>query len=89
MHVSGEALTSTAMTGEKGNSLKGSGTDGLSDRADADILGEVPRARTQTIKPGDRILVMSRFDSRNLQLVKAVTQVLYQTTAAIKIAAGL
>ncbi len=97
VHVSGEVLIPTAVTWEKGLSLKGylSGAGGLSDRADAgNILivglnGEVARARGQAIKPGDRILVMPRFDSKNLQLVKDVTQVLYQMAVAVKVAVGL
>ena len=97
VHVSGEVLIPTAVTWEKGLSLKGylGGAGGLSDRADAgNILivglnGEVARARGQAIKPGDRILVMPRFDSKNLQLVKDVTQVLYQMAVAVKVAVGL
>ncbi|WP_232221618.1 polysaccharide biosynthesis/export family protein [Desulfovibrio sp. 6_1_46AFAA] len=97
VHVSGEVLIPTAVTWEKGLSLKGylSGAGGLSDRADAgNILivglnGEVSRARGQKIEPGDRILVMPRFDSKNLQLVKDVTQVLYQMAVAVKVAVGL
>ena len=97
VHVSGEVLIPTAVTWEKGLSLKGylSGAGGLSDRADAgNILivglnGEVSRARGQKIEPGDRILVMPKFDSKNLQLVKDVTQVLYQMAVAVKVAVGL
>lgn len=97
VHVSGEVLIPTAVTWEKGLSLKGylSGAGGLSDRADAgNILivglnGEVSRAGGQAIEPGDRILVMPKFDSKNLQLVKDVTQVLYQMAVAVKVAVGL
>ncbi len=97
VHVSGEVLIPTAVTWDKGLSLKGDlgGAGGLSDRADAgNILivglnGEVSRARGQAIEPGDRILVMPRFDSKNLQLVKDVTQVLYQMAVAVKVAVGL
>lgn len=97
VHVSGEVLIPTALTWEKGLSLKGylNGAGGLSDRADAgNILivglnGEVSRARGQAIEPGDRILVMPKFDSKNLQLVKDVSQVLYQMAVAVKIAVGL
>lgn len=97
VHVSGEVLIPTAVTWEKGLSLKGylSGAGGLSDRADSDNIlivglnGEVARAKGQTIEPGDRILVMPRFDSKNLQLVKDVSQVLYQMAVAVKVAVGL
>lgn len=97
VHVSGEVLIPTAVTWEKGMNLskyiKGAG--GLSDRADAgNILivglnGEVARASSQAVKPGDRILVMPKFDSKNIALVKDITQVLYQMAVAVKIAVGL
>lgn len=97
VHVSGEVLIPAAVTWEKDLSLKGylDGAGGLSDRADTDNIlivglnGEVSRAEGQHIKPGDRILVMPRFDSKNLQLVKDVTQVLYQMAVAVKVAVGL
>lgn len=97
VHVSGEVLIPTAVTWEKGLSLKGylSGAGGLSDRADKNNIlivglnGEVSRAEGQAIEPGDRILVMPKFDSKNLQLVKDVTQVLYQMAVAVKVAVGL
>ena len=97
VHVSGEVLIPTAVTWEKGLSLKGylNGAGGLSDRADSgNILivglnGEVSRANGQAIAPGDRILVMPKFDSKNLQLVKDITQVLFQIAVATKIAVGL
>ena len=41
------------------------------------------------ILPGDRILVMPRFDSKNMQLAKDFTQILYQIAVATKVAVGL
>lgn len=97
VHVSGEVLIPTAVTWDKGLSLKGylNSAGGLSDRADASNIlivglnGEVSHAKGQTIEPGDRILVMPKFDSKNLQLVKDITQVLYQMAVAVKVAVGL
>ena len=97
VHVSGEVLIPTAVTWEKSLSLKEylSGAGGLSDRADTDNIlivglnGEVSHAKGHPIEPGDRILVMPKFDSKNLQLVKDVTQVLYQMAVAVKVAVGL
>ena len=97
VHVSGEVLIPTAVTWEKGLSLKDylKGAGGLSDRADKNNIllvglnGEVAHSEGQSIKPGDRILVMPKFDSKNLQLVKDVTQVLYQMAVAVKVAVGL
>ena len=97
VHVSGEVLIPTAVTWAKGMRLEGylNGAGGLSDRADEDNIlivglnGEVSRAEERAIEPGDRILVMPKFDSKNLQLVKDVTQVLYQMAVAVKVAVGL
>ncbi|ABM29599.1 polysaccharide biosynthesis/export family protein [Nitratidesulfovibrio vulgaris] len=97
VHISGEVLIPTAVTWEKGQSLKDylNSAGGLSDRADTNNIlivglnGEVSRAKGQAIEPGDRILVMPQFDSKNLQLVKDVTQVLYQMAVAVKVAVGL
>ena len=99
IHVSGEVLIPTAVTWEKDLGLQEyiTGAGGFSDRADIENIlivglnGEVSRVEdeNQTIKPGDRILVMPKFDSKNLQLVKDVTQVLYQLAVAVKVAVGL
>ncbi len=97
VHISGEVLIPAALTWEKGLSLQDylNGAGGLSDRADTrNILivglnGEVSRADQKNIQPGDRVLVMPKFDSKNLQLVKDITQVLYQIGVAIKVAVGL
>lgn len=97
VHVSGEVLIPTAVTWEDGLTLKNylAGAGGLSDRADSSNIlivglnGEVSRAGKTGIKPGDRILVMPKFDSKNLSLVKDVTQVLYQIAVAAKVAVSL
>ena len=68
---------------------------GLSDRADKDNIlvakqnGEVGKVQNMGIAPGDRILVMPRFDSKNMQLAKDFTQILYQIAVATKVAVGL
>ncbi|MDR1656931.1 MAG: SLBB domain-containing protein [Deltaproteobacteria bacterium] len=97
IHVSGEVLIPSAVTWKKGLTLKDylNSAGGLSDRADSgNILivglnGEVSPAKRQSIEPGDRILVMPKFDSKNLQLVKDITQILYQMGVAVKVAIGL
>ena len=67
---------------------------GLSDRADKDNIlvakqnGEVGKVQNMGIAPGDRILVMPRFDSKNMQLAKDFTQILYQIAVATKVAVG-
>ena len=51
--------------------------------------GEVGKVQNMGIAPGDRILVMPRFDSKNMQLAKDFTQILYQIAVATKVAVGL
>ncbi len=83
---------------EKGLSVKGycSGAGGLSDRPRGcgqhpdrgSERGSFPRqgAGHRTRRPHSG---HARFDSNNLQLVKDVTQVLYQMAVAVKVAVGL
>ena len=97
VHVSGEVLIPKAITYEKGMSLHEylESAGGLSDRADKDNIlvakqnGEVGKVQNMGIAPGDRILVMPRFDSKNMQLAKDFTQILYQIAVATKVAVGL
>lgn len=97
IHISGEVLIPKAVTWEKGMTLDTylASAGGLSDRADKrNILivgqnGEVSRADSRNVEPGDRILVMPKFDSKNVQLVKDFAQVLYQIAVAVKVAVGL
>ena len=63
---------------------------GFSNRADTKNLlvvhpdGEVtPRAKN--VQPGDQILVLPRVDSKNMQAVKEVSEILYQVAVACKV----
>nr|WP_320011013.1 polysaccharide biosynthesis/export family protein [uncultured Desulfobulbus sp.] len=68
------------------------GAGGFSDRADKDRLlvikpnGAVLLAQDTDIKAGDRILVLPRFDSKNMQVAKDIFQILYQIAVAAKVA---
>ena len=66
------------------------GAGGFSNRADTSNLivvrpsGEViPRAKEA--QPGDQVLVLPRVESKNLQAVKDISQVLYQIAVACKV----
>ena len=97
VHISGEVLIPKAVTFEKGMKLHEylESAGGLSDRADKNNIlvakqnGEVGKVENMGIAPGDRILVMPRFDSKNMQLAKDFTQILYQIAVATKVAVGL
>ena len=68
---------------------------GVSNRADdknilvAKANDEVGLADDLGIEPGDQILVMPRFDSKNMQLAKDVMQILYQMAVATKVIVDL
>lgn len=70
-----------------GDYIKAAG--GFTSRADASKIllirpnGEVD-INSETINPGDQLVVLPRFDSKNLQMVKDVTQILYQVAVATK-----
>ncbi len=96
IHISGEVLIPTTVVWTEGRMLKEyiSSAGGLSDRADEDNIfvvgqnGSVALAGAGPIHAGDRILVMPKFDSKNMQLVKDITQVLYQMAVAVGVAIG-
>ena len=73
--------------------LKSAG--GLTDRGDEENIlivrmnGEVGPVSEPGVRPGDRVLVMPRVDTKNLELAKGITQVLYQIAVATKMAVGL
>lgn len=97
VQVSGEVTLPKAVTFEPGMTisdfLKSAG--GLTDRGDEDNIliarmnGEVGPVDELGIRPGDRVLVMPRVDSKNLELAKGIMQVLYQIAVATKVVVDL
>jgi len=97
VQVSGEVAMPKAVTFEKGMTiedyLKSAG--GLTDRGDEDNIliarmnGEVGPVSELGVRPGDRVLVMPRVDSKNLELAKGIMQVLYQIAVATKVVVDL
>ena len=41
------------------------------------------------IKPGDEIIVLPKINSKNLEVVRAITQIIYQIAVSSKIVLGL
>ncbi|MDR2726210.1 MAG: polysaccharide biosynthesis/export family protein [Candidatus Adiutrix sp.] len=88
--VSGEVIMPNSLAWAANMSLKDyiAGAGGYTDRADrGNILaikpsGEVVSARSAGVGPGDRLLVLPAYDTKNMQLVKDITQVLYQIAVA-------
>ena len=97
VQISGEVAMPKAVTFEKGMTiedyLKSAG--GLTDRGDEENIliarmnGEVGPVAELGVRPGDRVLVMPRVDTKNLELAKGIMQILYQIAVATKVAVGL
>lgn len=95
--VSGEVMMPKAVTYDGSMSLDDylAAAGGVSNRADdrniivAKANGEVGLADDLGIDPGDRVLVMPRFDSKNMQIAKDIMQILYQLAIATKVVVDL
>ena len=97
VQVSGEVMLPKAVTFDKSmkpeDYVKSAG--GFTDRADENTVlvarmnGEVGPVGEMGVRAGDRILVMPRVDTKNLELAKGITQILYQIAVATKVAVGL
>ena len=97
VQVSGEVMLPKAVTFDASmkteDYVKSAG--GFTDRADEDTIlvarmnGEVGPIAEMGVRAGDRILIMPRVDTKNLELAKGITQILYQIAVATKVAVGL
>ena len=95
--VAGEVFMPKAVTYDKSMSLDDylGAAGGVSNRADdknilvAKANGEIGLADDLGIEAGDQILVMPKFDSKNMQLAKDLMQIIYQIAVATKVAVDL
>ena len=95
--VTGEVMMPKAVTFDEDMSLDDylGAAGGVSNRADdsnilvAKVNGEVGLADDLGISPGDRVMVMPRFDSKNMQLAKDIMQIMYQMAVATKVVVDL
>ncbi len=68
---------------------------GFSQRADAENIlvvlpnGQVGRIGEFPIRPGARVIVMPRVDTKNMQFAKDVMQIMYQLAVATQVVVGL
>lgn len=64
---------------------------GFTERADVKRIGVVKAngsvsfGESQTIEPGDQILIMPRIDAKTMQAVKDITQIIYQIAVAANV----
>jgi protein involved in polysaccharide export with SLBB domain len=95
--ISGQVKVPQSVVFESGRSLSDyiSGAGGLTAQADEDQIlvvrqnGEVVNADSVTLQAGDEILVLPKAPSKNLQLVSAISQILYQLAVATKVVTDL
>lgn len=95
--VAGEVFMPKAVTYDPSMSLDDylGAAGGVSNRADdqnilvAKANGEVGLAEDLGIEAGDQILVMPKFDTKNMQLAKDIMQIIYQMAVATKVVVDL
>lgn len=95
--VAGEVFMPKAVTYDPSMSLDDylGAAGGVSNRADdqnilvAKANGEVGLAEDLGIEAGDQILVMPKFDTKNMQLAKDIMQIVYQMAVATKVVVDL
>lgn len=92
--ISGEVMMPQAVVWDENLQLDNyiAGAGGFSDRADKKRMlvvkpnGQVLSAKETSVAAGDQILVLPRFDSKNMQVFKDISQILYQIAVAAKVA---
>ncbi len=89
--VSGEVVMPQALVWSRQKSVKDyvKGAGGFTTRADTSkILIIRPNGEVETddgsVRPGDQLIVLPRFESKNLQTVKDISQIIYQIAVAAK-----
>ena len=88
--VSGEVMMPNSVAWSPKMRLKDyiTGAGGFTDRADSGNVvvikpnGEVGPFKTMKIGPGDRLLVMPSYDSKNMQVFKDISQIIYHIAVA-------
>ena len=95
--ISGEVMMPQAVVWNTDLGLEDyiQGAGGYSDRADKKRQlivkpnGQVLFAKETSISAGDQVLILPRFDSKNMQVLKDISQILYQIAVAAKVALDL
>jgi len=95
--ISGEVMMPQAIVARKGMDVDDyiTSAGGFSDRANKrQILvvkpnGEVLHAKNNNIAAGDQLLVLPKYETKNLQVLKDISQILYQVAVATKVVLDL
>ena len=51
--------------------------------------GSVSNERAPDLRPGDEIMVLPKIETKNVEVTRAITQIVYQIAVAARIALGL
>lgn len=95
--VSGEVLFPSALVFDRQSSMEryvagaGGYTQGA-DRARVVLVrqdGSVADATSADIRAGDEIMVLPKIETKNIEVARGITQIIYQTAVAARIALGL
>lgn len=98
--VSGEVLMPNALIYEEGESLQsyvqraGGFTQGADQarvlvlRQDGNLIEALPSA-TSVLRPGDELMVLPKIETKNIEVTRGITQIIYQIAVAARIALGL
>jgi protein involved in polysaccharide export with SLBB domain len=95
--VSGEVLFPTALVYDRAASVEGyvaraGGYTQGADRARVVVVrqdGSVAAADKADMRPGDEIMVLPKIETKNVEVARGITQIIYQTAVAARIALGL
>lgn len=95
--VSGEVLFPTALVYDRGADVEGyvtraGGYTQGADRARVVVVrqdGSVAAADKADMRPGDEIMVLPKIETKNVEVARGITQIIYQVAVAARIALGL
>lgn len=98
--VSGEVLMPNALVFKEGEDIEsyirraGGYTQGADEarvlvvRQDGSIVEALPSART-VLRAGDELMVLPKVETKNIEVTRGITQIIYQIAVATRIALGL
>jgi protein involved in polysaccharide export with SLBB domain len=95
--VSGEVLFPSALvfdrdTGYEGYIAKAGGYTQGADQTRVVVVrqdGSIAEAGRTDMQPGDELMVLAKIETKNVEVARAITQIVYQTAVAARIALGL
>jgi protein involved in polysaccharide export with SLBB domain len=95
--VSGEVLFPSALvfdreTGFESYVAKAGGFTQGADQTRVVVVrqdGSIAEAGKTDMQPGDEIMVLAKIETKNVEVARAITQIIYQTAVAARIALGL